>query len=83
MLVNLFVLLCEDVAAKGAVLLLLTECLFIGISLLLGEGSHSGICVRKFLAIGDLLVSRFACKGITNSSRVLCAVSLCEIGVAV
>lgn len=80
-LVEFFVLHSEDVSAKGAVLLLLFECLFVGISLLLCEGSHSGVGVRKFLAIGDLLVSRFARVWVANSTRVLCAVADSEIGV--
>ena len=75
--------LCEDVSAKGFVLLLTFECCFVLGSLLLGEGLDSSYCVCKNTAHSSLLIGWFACKRVTDCTGVLGTITDCEIGVAV
>ena len=73
--------MCEDVAAKCAVLLLVFECLLIGVSLLLSECVNRLDGVSELLSDSDLFVCRFARIRVTDSTCVLSAVALGEIGV--
>ena len=75
--------MCEDVAAKGAVLLLVFECLFVGGFLLLSECVDRLDGVSEFLSDSDLFVCRFARIRVTDFACVLSAVSFCEINIAV
>jgi hypothetical protein len=75
--------LSEDVATEGLAFLLFAEGLSVGFLLLLCEGVEGFDGFSKLVAYCQLLLSRLPCVRVADLACVLCAISFCEINIAV
>jgi hypothetical protein len=73
----------KNEATKGLAFLLFAERLFIGVFLFLSEGVEGFDGFSELVAYLKLLLSRFARVRVADLACVLCAISFCEINIAV